>query len=175
MGESINECCARPVCRHHFHRVPGLRNIIRWIDLRLRRLFAGSALRSRGVRATFASTAMSNLENTIATFAIYGCPTKNDPTIAPTADSAVSAEEKTFATAKIVECASTNSYLPNTIARLGNTWPIVPFATKTYSPAGMPRTNCRAVTPFIGIVFGSWRVMIRGVPCAKRRRTRMNG
>mmetsp|Transcript_4892 Transcript_4892/g.11165 ORF Transcript_4892/g.11165 Transcript_4892/m.11165 type:complete len:130 (-) Transcript_4892:735-1124(-) len=121
LEESINGYYEHRVCLLRLVIQWVLRNIMMWIDLRSRRLFVESVLRSRVARPTFASTALSNSANITAQSATSGCPTKNAPTTAPTAVSAASAAEKTFGTAKTAECASIVNYSTPIIAKWENT------------------------------------------------------
>ena len=71
--------------------------------------------------ATTASSAACSLVNTTATFAIYGCPTKNPRTTVRIAVSVALEVETIFVTATTVACALTRSSLTITIARAAST------------------------------------------------------
>jgi hypothetical protein len=116
--------------------------------------------------------AASRLVNIIATFAIYGCPRKNVPTIATIVAFAASAAPKTFCIVPSVACALTNLSLNRTIANPASTNPIVPSVKNTCFPPAVPRTKCPVDTRFIGIAFGNWQRTIRAVPCVRKLRKR---
>jgi hypothetical protein len=103
----------------------------------------------------YAPNATFNSENTIATFAIYGCQPKKILTIVRTADFAVLVDETIFVTVMIAACASTLSYLAIIIARQANTCPTVLSAKRTCSPHDPHLTKCHVDMPFIGIAFES--------------------
>ena len=118
---------------------------------------------------TTASIVTSRLARTIASFAIYGWQTTNVLIIAQTADFAVSEGLKTSNTAMIAACASIAPYTTTTIARLASTSPTVLCVKNIYSHPDRPVTKCPVDTPFIGIAFDSWLLMILVVQFVKRR------
>lgn len=123
---------------------------------------------------TTASTVTSRLGHIIVSFAIYGWRTTNALIIAQTADFAVSEELKTLSTAMIAACASIAPYTIITIARLASTSQTALYVKNICFHRDRPVTKCPVDTPFIGIAFDSWLLMILVVQSVKRRQKQKN-
>ena len=89
-------------------------------------------------------------------------------TIAKTAAFVEWAEPRISNIAMIVVCASIKAYIPITTARVENINPIVQCARNIFSVREVRRMRCLAAMRFIGSVFDSWQLMIRGVQFARR-------
>lgn len=123
---------------------------------------------------TTASSAVFNLENIIAIFAIFGWQmTKNRITVMTVAF-AGSEEPKIFNIVMTAECASTRAFIPITTVKVANTSRIVLFAKNSCSVLGVHHTKCRVDMRYIGNVFDSWRHMTRDAQFAKRQPKREN-
>ena len=116
----------------------------------------------------------SNLETTIATYAIYGWLTMKNLITVRIVDSVAWEEQRISSTVTIVGCASTKASTQTTTVKAANRSPTAQCAKNFCSVREARLMKCPAAMLSTGNASDSWQRMIHVVQFAKRLQRRVN-